>query len=130
MTGGCRNRGVALAAALLTLAAVATLVLGNTLVAQLDLKLAANRQALALGRAQARSRMTLFLLQLEADSQTARFPETAPAMEGVLAYRRDSDTTATASVVAGGGRGGYRSDVRIELHQHGAEWRIHIDQIR
>lgn len=130
MIGAGRHAGVALVAALLTLCAVATLVLGNTLVAHLDLKLAANRQALALARAQARSRLTLFLLQLEAESQSGQFPATAPDMAGVVAYRRESDTTAAVAVTGGGEVGGFRSDVSVELQPHGAEWRIYIDQIR
>jgi hypothetical protein len=122
--------GVALVAALLTLSAILTLALGTLLVVQLDIRLAANRQALALDRAEARSRMTLLLLRLEADSRAGELPEEAPAMAGLRAYVREGTTSAVVSVEAGRNPGGYRSDARIELRWTDGAWRIHVDQIR
>jgi hypothetical protein len=122
--------GVALAAALLILSAIATLALGTVLVVQLDLMLAANRQALALERADSRSRLTLLLLRLEADSQGGELPAEAPAMGGVRSYLREGPTTAVVSVEAGRRPGGYRSDARIELRWTDGAWRIHVAQVR
>jgi hypothetical protein len=122
--------GVALVAALLTLSAIATLALGTMLVVQLDLRLAANRQALALDRAESRSRLTLLLLRLEGDSQAGELPEEAPAMAGLMAYERESASSAVVSVGAGRKAGGYRNDARIELRWTAGAWRIHVEQIR
>jgi hypothetical protein len=122
--------GVALAAALLILSAIATLALGAVLVVQLDLMLAANRQALALDRADSRSRLTLLLLRLEADSLGGELPAEAPAMTGVRAYLREGPTSAVVSVEAGRRPGGYRSDARIELRWTDGAWRIHVAQVR
>jgi hypothetical protein len=122
--------GVALVAALLTLSAIATLALGTMLVVQLDIRLAANRQALALDRAESRSRLTLLLLRLEADSQGGELPEEAPGMAGVRAYVREGPTSAVVSVQAGRRQPGYRSDARIELRWTDGAWRIHVEQAR
>lgn len=130
MNGRRGRAGVALVAAMLTLAAIAALALANIVMVRLDTALAVNRQALALGRTEARSRLALFLLRLEAESQTGQFPESAPAMTGVVAYSRSSPTTATASVAGGEEGSGYRNDVSLELQLADSGWWIHIDQIR
>jgi hypothetical protein len=122
--------GVALVVALLTLAAISTLVLGTLMIVQLDIRLASNRQSLALGRAEAGSRLTLLLLRLEADSQGGELPVSAPPMEGLLAYSRESPTVAVVSIVSGTGPGGYRRDARIELRLEEGIWRVHVVETR
>lgn len=117
-------------AALLTLAAVATLALGTTLLIQLDIRLAANRQALALARADSRSSLALFLLELEAVSWNGELPEAAPEMAGVAAYQRESSTSATLSVLGQAASASHRSDARIDLRPAGGVWRIHIAELR
>jgi hypothetical protein len=125
-----RLRGMALVAALLTLAAIATLVLGSTVLWQLDIRLAANRQALALARAESRSRLTLNLLELEALSSSGQLPDEAPVMPGLVAYSRSAATVATLSVVGEAAGGRYRSDAWVELLQVDGYWRLHVVEMR
>lgn len=130
MTGRNGGRGVALVAALLTVAALSTLALGTALVVRLDMMLASNRQALALARAESRSRLVLLLLELEALSQGGAFPEQAPPLPGLVDYRLLGATEAVVGVAGGEDDGGYRSDARIELRLHEDSWRVHIVQQR
>lgn len=121
---------MALVAALLTVAAISTLALGTVLVVRLDMMLASNRQTLALARAESRSRLVLFLLELESVSQAGEFPERPPSLPGLVDYRLPEPTEAVVGVVGGGGESGYRSDARIELHRHEDVWRVHIVEQR
>lgn len=131
MTRCNAGTGVALVAALLTVAAISTLALATALVVRLDMMLAGNRQALALARAESRSRLVLLLLELEAVSQDGEFPEHPPMLPGVVAYRLTGPAEAVVGVVGGrAGVGGYRSDARVELHWHEDIWRVHIVEQR
>ncbi|MEX2536136.1 MAG: hypothetical protein WD273_11130 [Trueperaceae bacterium] len=130
MRGGPRRCGIALVAALLTLASLATLALGTTLLVRLDLKLVENRQELALARAQAHSLLTLALLELETHATTGELPEEPPSLRGLLHYSRETPSTATVSVQGAAGSGRYRTGARIELVEVEGGWRIHIVERR
>lgn len=125
-----RRQGVALVAALLTLSAVALLALASVLLVSLDLRLAANRQELALARADSRSRLTLALLELEAASGSGVLPQSPPQAGGQTDYRRLSDQVAILSVFGRAGTGSYRSDARVELREEDSAWRLHVVQRR
>lgn len=130
MTRSGGGTGAALVAALLTIAAISTLALGTVLVVRLDLMLASNRQTLALARSESRSRLVLFLLELESVSQAGEFPELPPSLPGLVNYRLPAPTEAVVGVVGGEGEGEYRSDARIELRRHEDVWRVHIVEQR
>jgi hypothetical protein len=121
-----RTGGIALVAALLTLAAMATLALGSTLLLRFDIRLAANRQSLAVARAQAHTRLTLLLLALETDAQSGELPASAPAAPGLIDYLRPEPTLATLRVEGEAGSGRYRTAARIELRAVAEGWRVHI----
>ena len=122
--------GIALIAALLTLASLTTLALGTTLLVSFDLKLIENRQELALARAQARSRLTLLLLELEEDSSSGELPERVPEVPGVVEYLREGTSAAVVTVEGGQGSGSHLSGARIELKEVGGGWRVHIVEQR
>lgn len=122
--------GIALIAALLTLASLATLALGTTLLVSFDLKLVENRQELALARAEARSRLTLLLLEIEEESVSGELPERPPDVPGVVEYLRDGPSVAVMTVEGGQGSGRHLSGARIELKEVGGGWRVHIAEQR
>jgi type II secretory pathway component PulK len=122
--------GIALVAALLTLAAMATLALATTLLLQFDIRLASNRQSLALARAQAYTRLTLALLELEAAAQSGELPETAPATAGLLEYQRFEPRVATLRLVGEARTASHETGVRIELRPVGGGWNVHIVERR
>lgn len=124
------DTGVALIAALLTLASLMTLALGTTVLLRFDLMLVENRQELALARAEARSRLTLLLLELEAEAVDGHLPATPPAMPGVVEYLLEDSSSAVATVEGSRGSARHRSSARIELRETGGGWRLHIVEQR
>lgn len=123
-------RGIALVAALLTLASLSTLALATTLLLSFDLKLAENRQEQALARAQASSRLALALLTLENASVEGKLPEVVPLQPGVVEYLRLEARTAVLRVEGAAGSGRHRSGARIELRASPEGWRVHIVERR
>lgn len=125
-----RARGIALIAALLTLAAIATLAAATFVLLRLDIALAENRQDLALARADARSQLTLALLRLEAASRDGVLPDGAPAVPGLVSYRRFDDRSASLAVEGGADSGKQLREASIELRQMGGQWRVLILESR
>ena len=122
--------GIALVAALLTLASLSTLGLATTLLLSFDLKLAENRQEQALARANSTTFLTLALLTLEAGSAEGELPGSPPAAVGIVDYRRLDPQTAVVVVEGREGEAVHRIGVRIELRKRGQAWRLHIVQRR
>ena len=122
--------GVALVAALLTLASLMTLALATTLLLSFDLKLVSNRQERAVARARATSNLNLALLELESAAVTGELQETAPATPGLVDYRRLEEGTAVVQVEGREGSARHLAGARIELRRTASGWRVHIVERR
>lgn len=122
--------GIALVAALLTLASLFTLALATTVLLTFDLKLVENRQEQAVARARATSSLNLVLLSLQADAGDGEFPESAPASPDLVEYLRLDEGTAVVRVEASEGSARHKSGARVKLESGAGGWRVHIVERR
>lgn len=124
-TGRSTEQGIALVAAVGTLAAVATLALATLLLLEFDIRLARNRQAAALASSEAHARLVVALLELEAEASGGELPVDAPDVPGMFHYERASPRLARVGVVSEG-PGVHLREALIELREVGGTWRVHM----
>ena len=86
-----RQHGIALVAALLTVAAIAALAVASYTLLRFDLALVRNQQQIVLNRGEVTRKLSLALLELELRSQDGVLPEALPGQALDVEYHRYSD---------------------------------------
>jgi|SRR5690625_2910267 len=121
---GAREQGIALVAALFTVAAIATLAAASFTLLHFDLALVRNQQQSATTRNEVSRKLTLALLDLELHSQAGELPETSGLFADELDYQRLGDRQGRLVTRAGGAD--ESSEVHFELVEHDGVERVRV----